>query len=297
MSLVQEITAMKSHRCRHFAIPFICSLTLLGASLDAYAQTQTCAAGTQYAYVPSTQKYYCLTPEQIIQHGATIIQGTQPTYPQTVQPTYPQTVQPTYPQTVQPTYPQTVQPAYPQTVQPIYPQTVQPIYPQTVQPNYGAPGYTAINTNILYDPLKPGRVAAEWFMGLLFDATMLTWVWASPWSSLIAFTYGSILLSPLGVHASSVLLDGKGEGWTPYIGGLIGGVVGGGFGAIGLVGDASTWIIASAVLVPVLSLIGSITAIEISNTRVREHYFKIQNAMPYFSVYDDKKVFGIQFNF
>ena len=273
MSLVQEITAMKSHRCRHFAIPFICSLTLLGASLDAYAQTQTCAAGTQYAYVPSTQKYYCLTPEQIIQHGATIIQGTQPTYPQTVQPTYPQTVQPAYPQ------------------------TVQPIYPQTVQPNYGAPGYTAINTNILYDPLKPGRVAAEWFMGLLFDATMLTWVWASPWSSLIAFTYGSILLSPLGVHASSVLLDGKGEGWTPYIGGLIGGVVGGGFGAIGLVGDASTWIIASAVLVPVLSLIGSITAIEISNTRVREHYFKIQNAMPYFSVYDDKKVFGIQFNF
>ena len=73
--------------------------------------------------------------------------------------------------------------------------------------------------------------------------------------------------------------------------------MGGGFGAIGLVGDASTWIIASAVLVPVLSLIGSITAIEISNTRVREHYFKIQNAMPYFSVYDDKKVFGIQFNF
>ena len=272
---------MKSHRCRHFAIPFICSLTLLGASLDAYAQTQTCAAGTQYAYVPSTQKYYCLTPEQIIQHGATIIQGTQPTYPQTVQPTYPQTVQPIYPQTVQPTYPQ----------------TVQPIYPQTVQPNYGAPGYTAINTNILYDPLKPGRVAAEWFMGLLFDATMLTWVWASPWSSLIAFTYGSIILSPLGVHASSVLLDGKGEGWTPYIGGLIGGVVGGGFGAIGLVRDANRWIIASAVLVPVLSLIGSITAIEISNTRVREHYFKIQNAMPYFSVYDDKKVFGIQFNF
>ena len=98
------------------------------------------------------------------------------------------------------------------------------------------------------------------------------------------------------VHWAGSALDGQGCGWTPYAGGVIGGAVGAGLGAIGFIdsnkiGSLTTWAGAAAG-----AIIGAITWYEISHNKNTQRA-AISNFHPVLEVNDRYTAMGVGFDF
>ena len=100
----------------------------------------------------------------------------------------------------------------------------------------------------------------------------------------------AIAVHMVGDHSGSL-----GKGWTPYAGGAVGGVVGGGLGALGFLKDTDTAMLTIWAGSAAGALIGALLWYELSN------YFESQKAIsnlhPTVSVSDQYTSFGIGVDF
>ena len=100
----------------------------------------------------------------------------------------------------------------------------------------------------------------------------------------------AIAIHMVGDHSGSL-----GKGWTPYAGGAVGGVVGGGLGALGFlkdkdIGSITVWAGSAAG-----ALIGAMLWYELSNYFECQNY--ISNLHPSVSISDQYTSFGVGFDF
>lgn len=99
-----------------------------------------------------------------------------------------------------------------------------------------------------------------------------------------------------GIHLVGSLLGNVGESWTPYAGGVTGGAIGAGLGALGFLKSDSMGERLIFVGAAVGALIGAVTWYELSHNKELEKYY-ISSVYPVLEVSDQRTVMGIGMEF
>lgn len=192
-----------------------------------------------------------------------------------------------------------------------------------VEVNSGESEYTVINnidTGNL-DPNKNNRIAADIGFSLLYDAILETGgmvliasgiltgeldegsTGCGMFASGIMLMSASIIAPALAVHSSHSIFGGQGSlGWA-YGGSIIGSLLGAGIGALGFADnsrDAYLYgFIGTTVFSFIFGTLGAILGYELTNMEnlERSHSVAITNLHPVIEISEERKVFGVGFDF
>ena len=103
-------------------------------------------------------------------------------------------------------------------------------------------------------------------------------------------------LESASVHLMGSMLGNQGKSWTPYAGGIAGGAIGAGLGALGFIDNVSTGSKTLFAGAAVGAIIGAVTWYELSNNHEKNKAM-VTNIRPVIEISDQRTTMGVGFDF